>query len=397
MPGIELEDVMAGISICRNPDLANVFYRLHLIEACGTGISKIIGAYADVAEKPVIETTRNTFKIVLPNINVLCEKTDTPESEVKDEKKCVASQENDSVQNTQETATVSSAIFWEYNGEVYTVDNVIKNGYHSISGQYKDTMAVYQDKIYWRKTNASSEMSSEIISMDMNGENQTVLTKSARPNAKFCIYDNYLYYTSGDGKINYDGRKIDLSTGEDTESGNYVFRCGSDSVWVSTGIEDGKWYISDPGFQNIRTDDNIKGNVLGVVGNKICYMEQDGDTWTTFGYDVKTGQRVILEKENTARSIVSGSGLYYKKVADGNTILYRRNMKDGSIENYDLGSFNLYMGGGCSEVGDSTYFIRFQPEQGERNTELWKLDRTTGEKEQIASWYNENAENAAKD
>ena len=118
------------------------------------------------------------------------------------QKKCVASQENDSVQNTQETATVSSAIFWEYNGEVYTVDNVIKNGYHSISGQYKDTMAVYQDKIYWRKTNASSEMSSEIISMDMNGENQTVLTKSARPNAKFCIYDNYLYYTSGDGKIN---------------------------------------------------------------------------------------------------------------------------------------------------------------------------------------------------
>lgn len=86
MPGIELEDVMAGISICRNPDLANVFYRLHLIEAYGTGISKIIGAYADVAEKPVIETTRNTFKIVLPNINVLCEKTDTPESEVKDEK-----------------------------------------------------------------------------------------------------------------------------------------------------------------------------------------------------------------------------------------------------------------------------------------------------------------------
>ena len=39
-----------------------------------------------MAEKPVIETTRNTFKIVLPNINVLCEKTDTPESEVKDEK-----------------------------------------------------------------------------------------------------------------------------------------------------------------------------------------------------------------------------------------------------------------------------------------------------------------------
>lgn len=85
MPGIELEDVMAGISICKNPDLANVFYRLHLIEAYGTGISKIIGAYADVAEKPVIETTRNTFKIILPNINAMREKVRISEPEAKEE------------------------------------------------------------------------------------------------------------------------------------------------------------------------------------------------------------------------------------------------------------------------------------------------------------------------
>lgn len=45
MPGIELEDVMAGISVCRNQELANVFYRLKLIEAYGTGISKIMQAY----------------------------------------------------------------------------------------------------------------------------------------------------------------------------------------------------------------------------------------------------------------------------------------------------------------------------------------------------------------
>ena len=69
LPGIELEDVMAGLSVCRNQELANVFYRLHLIEAYGTGISKIMKAYADAAKKPVISTTKNTFKIVLPNIN----------------------------------------------------------------------------------------------------------------------------------------------------------------------------------------------------------------------------------------------------------------------------------------------------------------------------------------
>lgn len=85
MPGIDLEDVMVGISVCRNQDLANVFYRLHLIEAYGTGISKIIGAYADEEEKPVIETTRNTFKIILPNINAMREKVRISEPEAKEE------------------------------------------------------------------------------------------------------------------------------------------------------------------------------------------------------------------------------------------------------------------------------------------------------------------------
>ncbi|MCI8579411.1 MAG: winged helix-turn-helix transcriptional regulator, partial [Dorea sp.] len=62
-------DIMAGISVCRNQDLANVFYRLHLIEAYGTGMSKIMRAYESLKEKPSIETTKNTFKIILPNIN----------------------------------------------------------------------------------------------------------------------------------------------------------------------------------------------------------------------------------------------------------------------------------------------------------------------------------------
>ena len=69
MPGIELEDIMEGISVCRNQDLANVFYRLHLIEAYGTGMEKIMKAYEGMKEKPEIQTTKNAFKIILPNVN----------------------------------------------------------------------------------------------------------------------------------------------------------------------------------------------------------------------------------------------------------------------------------------------------------------------------------------
>ena len=69
LPGIDLEDVMMGISVCRNQNLANIFYCLQLIEAYGTGMSKIMNAYKDVNEKPIIETTKNAFKIILPNRN----------------------------------------------------------------------------------------------------------------------------------------------------------------------------------------------------------------------------------------------------------------------------------------------------------------------------------------
>ena len=69
LPGLELEDLMMGVSACRNPHLANVFYRLQLIEAYGTGMRKIMGAYAGAAFQPQIMTTSNAFKIVLPNVN----------------------------------------------------------------------------------------------------------------------------------------------------------------------------------------------------------------------------------------------------------------------------------------------------------------------------------------
>ena len=64
---------MMGVSICRNQDLANIFYRLQLIEAYGTGMGKIMKAYEGTAKKPTIEVTQNAFKITLPNINTVYE------------------------------------------------------------------------------------------------------------------------------------------------------------------------------------------------------------------------------------------------------------------------------------------------------------------------------------
>ncbi len=70
LPGLEPDDLMLGVSVCRNPNLANVFYRLQLVEAYGTGMRKIMGAYADAPVQPQITTSNNAFKIILPNQNV---------------------------------------------------------------------------------------------------------------------------------------------------------------------------------------------------------------------------------------------------------------------------------------------------------------------------------------
>ncbi len=71
--GVSLKDVTMGISVCRNIKLANVFYRLELIEAYGTGIIKIMEAYEGTGLIPQIETSDNAFKVILPNRNAIPE------------------------------------------------------------------------------------------------------------------------------------------------------------------------------------------------------------------------------------------------------------------------------------------------------------------------------------
>lgn len=67
--GIAMSDVMMGVSVPRNRRLANIFYRLHLIEAFGTGMLKIKECYVGCSGQPAVEASENAFKITLPNMN----------------------------------------------------------------------------------------------------------------------------------------------------------------------------------------------------------------------------------------------------------------------------------------------------------------------------------------
>ncbi len=65
--GITEEEYLAGkLSVLRNRNIANVFYRLGFVEIFGTGITRIKQLYAEGLIKPDFEVSENAIKIVLP-------------------------------------------------------------------------------------------------------------------------------------------------------------------------------------------------------------------------------------------------------------------------------------------------------------------------------------------
>lgn len=65
--GITEEEYLSGkLSVLRNRNLANVFYRLGFVEIFGTGITRIKHLYEEGLIKPDFEISENTIKIVLP-------------------------------------------------------------------------------------------------------------------------------------------------------------------------------------------------------------------------------------------------------------------------------------------------------------------------------------------
>ena len=65
--GITAKEYLSGkLSVLRNRNLANVFYRLGFVEIFGTGITRIKQFYEEGLIKPDFEVSENTIKIVLP-------------------------------------------------------------------------------------------------------------------------------------------------------------------------------------------------------------------------------------------------------------------------------------------------------------------------------------------
>lgn len=73
-PGSLVEDIsetdlMKGASYPRNRKLSELFYRLGLVEAYGTGIPRVLGVYSNSAKKPRFDIGGSIFRVTLYSMN----------------------------------------------------------------------------------------------------------------------------------------------------------------------------------------------------------------------------------------------------------------------------------------------------------------------------------------
>lgn len=83
LPGLSMESVMRGLSQSRNKNLAEIFYRLTLVESYGTGIKKIMKLF-DGYQAPEFATAEGGFFVTMYSKNKTGKKsqTETPLQDV---------------------------------------------------------------------------------------------------------------------------------------------------------------------------------------------------------------------------------------------------------------------------------------------------------------------------
>lgn len=67
--GLTLEEIQAGMTAVRNPQLVHVLDKMKYIENYGTGIRRMYDSYKDTGFEPIFKVMTNSFKVILPNIN----------------------------------------------------------------------------------------------------------------------------------------------------------------------------------------------------------------------------------------------------------------------------------------------------------------------------------------
>lgn len=128
--GLSKEEYLSGqISVLRNPIIANVFYRLGLIEQFGTGIRRIIEAYQHSTVQPRFHVAENSIKIVLPVLQESPAELSTDEATVYAAVKA----------GHKTTSRIASETGFSRTKTLKLINNLVKTGYLNKFGKGRGT------------------------------------------------------------------------------------------------------------------------------------------------------------------------------------------------------------------------------------------------------------------
>lgn len=146
-PNTTIDTFLLGLSMPRNKYLADIFYRLELIEAFGSGIPKMTEIYKDKGIRIEFKTSPSGFMIVLPNINYRNENvpSTTIEAEHGDPSKSLLEQRAQTaaeiIQKKGSVTRQELEIVWEVGRSTTSkwLDQLIESGYLIRIGSGRNT------------------------------------------------------------------------------------------------------------------------------------------------------------------------------------------------------------------------------------------------------------------
>lgn len=128
--GLSKEEYLSGqISILRNPIIANVFYRLGLIEQFGTGIRRIINTYHGSIVQPQFNIYENSITIILPILQTV------PTGLSEDENKIYQAVQAGNVT----TSEINQKVDFSRTKTLKLINSLVKTGYLKKTGEGRAT------------------------------------------------------------------------------------------------------------------------------------------------------------------------------------------------------------------------------------------------------------------
>ncbi len=255
-------------------------------------------------------------------------------SETKDSSEAISVSEGYYEHRTQNLRSVSNGTQTIAYGDrgVYIIDDAGWNCIYSETGIVG--MDLYKDYIYIMVTPKDPEGSSQIVRMDMNGQNVTTVADISSSSFSLRIYNQVLYYYTTQesayvmvgNPLNEDGT---LGDAVDIENEDYIYKALND---FGKGVDDTYSVAYDPGYTSAYYNGVFEYQPKDEASKTLSFVNEKEELSLVSSLDKVL---LVADTEIYYTDVTKGTECYkYDMKSESNTVFFD-NGKNNQIINYD--------------------------------------------------------------